>query len=89
MSAHAYLVRRGFFLAGRPVKPGELLEIPDDNLAAELLTLRRIVAANDATRARVRECPTVTWEPPRDPPPSLNPWEPALPGRLALAGRRN
>lgn len=81
-----WIIRRGFLWHGAACKAGDLIELEDRD-AVELLALNRIKAADDATAARVKQRPLVTWSASalRQ---SAAPWLPVSgPGDMRRAGR--
>lgn len=63
MSALRLRAVRGFFVAGVPFAPGEILETEDCALALELLGSNKAEPADDDTAAQIQRAPAATWKP--------------------------
>jgi hypothetical protein len=58
-----FIARRPFYLQGVGIGPGELLDLEDARLAADLLTLGRIEPADARTAARFTFRAPLAWSP--------------------------
>jgi hypothetical protein len=58
-----FIALRLFYLQGEAIGAGDLVEIKDARLAAELLSLGRIEFADAATARRFTRFATVEWRP--------------------------